>query len=405
MTIRRRTLVATMGVSAIGMLPLRAARAAEPVTYSVVGLVDYLGPFADIAGPVISGRDAVLRWWNAEVGAELGVNLKVKNFDTRSDSAQAASLWPSISAEKPISIMSLGSADALALRDRTIEAQVPLFIVGALPSGVWSSDGWLISLRPSYAHESAALFDKLYATGQRSKPIKVAVLSSEAVPGYVEIVKGLTSYAKTYGRIEVAPIWDAAQPTDLTAQMQRAVKSGVEYLVVQTNTAAVVATARALQALGANIPLVLSSHNGLLASGRALNDMKALENSYEVHVLPIPAGDTPQKKFYDLLVAKYGYKSDWTPLAAQGIVQGLLTVRAIELAARKFGTTGLSGAKVRDAYLGGELKVGFGFSPGVQFTRSTPFPEKGLTVSVAMIKDGHYVLKYTDVPVPELKKW
>lgn len=397
-----RVATAAAVAAAVAVNPATAAES----TYRVVGLVDFVGPYADIAAPVFNGREAVIRWWNAEIGKDLGINLTVKNFDTRSDPAQAASLWPSISAEKPIALMSFGASDAMPLRDRLAEAKVPLFFGGAVPIPLWLPDAWVFALRPTYAHEAGAFFDLIYRSEKRSKPIKVAVLSSEAVPLYIEMVKGVVAYAKAYNRISVVEtIWDAPQPTDLTAQMQRVVKSGAEYLVVQTNTAAVIAAQRGLQALGANIPIIVSSHNGLLASARALNDMKALENSFEVHVLPMPAGETEPKRFYDMLVSKYGYKNDWTPLAAHGIAQGLLTVRAIEMAAKRYGGSGLDGTKVREALTSGTVKAGFGYAPDVNIDRRAPFPVTGLTVNVGMIKDGKYVLKHENIPVPELEKW
>src|ERR1700716_1981849 len=93
---RRRALYTAVGLGAMA-LPFRAI--AAPVTYNIAGLADFSGPFADIMKPVIAARDAIIKWWSAEVGAGLGVALHAKNYDTRYDAAQSASLWPAIRSE------------------------------------------------------------------------------------------------------------------------------------------------------------------------------------------------------------------------------------------------------------------------------------------------------------------
>ena len=65
-------------------------------TYNVAGLADFTGPFADIMKDMTGCRRAVLDWWSEEVGKAQGVALRIKDFDTRYDVAQVASLWPGI---------------------------------------------------------------------------------------------------------------------------------------------------------------------------------------------------------------------------------------------------------------------------------------------------------------------
>ena len=62
-------------------------------TYNVAGLADFTGPFADIMKDMTGCRRAVLDWWSEEVGKAQGVALRIKDFDTRYDVAQVASLW------------------------------------------------------------------------------------------------------------------------------------------------------------------------------------------------------------------------------------------------------------------------------------------------------------------------
>src|SRR5262249_20977395 len=157
---RRRALSAAAGLGAMA-LPLRAT--AAPTTYNIAGLADYSGPFADIMKPVIAGRDAMIKWWSAEVGAGLGVALQAKNFDTRYDAAQSASLWPGIRSElNPVCSLGVGSVDATALADRYAEAKVVSIQSGATATNSWVPDSWVLYYRATYAHETAPFFGWVY---------------------------------------------------------------------------------------------------------------------------------------------------------------------------------------------------------------------------------------------------
>jgi len=102
-------------------------------------------------------RERVFDWWNAEVGAKLGVKLNYKNFDTRYDTAQTASLWPGIKSEmKPIAVVGLGGPDVAALGPRLPDDQVPLFMSTAGYGYAWKPDSWIINPRPTYGHEAPA---------------------------------------------------------------------------------------------------------------------------------------------------------------------------------------------------------------------------------------------------------
>ena len=96
-------------------------------TYNVAGLADFTGPFADIMKDVTGCRRAVLDWWSEEVGKVQGVALRIKDFDTRYDVAQVASLWPGIKSElNPVAILGVGGADTNALQQRLPNDKVPL---------------------------------------------------------------------------------------------------------------------------------------------------------------------------------------------------------------------------------------------------------------------------------------
>ena len=64
--------------------------------YVMSASADYSGPFAGVMPNAMSGINAVADWWNKEVGAKLGVTVKVKITDMRYDPSVIARTWPSI---------------------------------------------------------------------------------------------------------------------------------------------------------------------------------------------------------------------------------------------------------------------------------------------------------------------
>ena len=128
-------------------MPLKAQAEAE---YNLAMLSDFSGPYADIMPILAGGREAVIDWWNATRGKELGVKLSYKNYETRYDAAQVASLWPGIKSElSPIAVLGLGGPDVAALSERLPEDKIPMFMqppVMALPGN--PSRGSSIHARP-----------------------------------------------------------------------------------------------------------------------------------------------------------------------------------------------------------------------------------------------------------------
>ena len=107
------------GLLAAGTLALATAlpmKAQAETTYNLALLSDFSGPYADIMPILASSREVVFDWWNATSGKELGVKLNYKNYETRYDAAQVASLWPGIKSElAPIAVVGLGGPDVAAL--------------------------------------------------------------------------------------------------------------------------------------------------------------------------------------------------------------------------------------------------------------------------------------------------
>ena len=403
-----RSLLAAGAMAVAATMPMKA-QAEE--TYNLALLSDFSGPYADIMPILAGGREAVFTWWNATRGKELGVTLNYKNYETRYDAAQVASLWPGIKSElNPIAVVGLGGPDVAALSERLPEDKIPMFMATAAYGFAWKEDAWIFNPRPTYSHESAGFLAWLKEKRGGDEPLKFAVMASEASPAYVDMAKGLELYAEENPEeldlVEV--IYTEVQPTDLTTQMRRVARSGAEALIVQTNTSIVVAAKRGLQANGADIPIMMSSHNGLPASGGALGGLDQLEGDFEAYGMAIAAEeDTNARQFYQTLVAEHGLDAPWNVVTAMGVSQGLYTVTVIQHAIEEHGAEGLTGEIVREALFAKPITTEetHGFLPTLSFTPEAPFPLKGLKVNVGTVRDGKIAIEATGVDVPNVHKW
>ena len=403
-----RTIAVAGAVAALSHAPMRAE--AEE-TYNLAMLSDFSGPYADIMPILAGGREAVVDWWNATRGKELGVVLNYKNFETRYDAAQVASLWPGIKSElNPIAVLGLGGPDVAALGERLPEDKIPMFMSTAGYGFAWKKDSWIFNPRPSYSHESAGFLNHLREKLGRDGPVKAIIMASEASPAYVDMARGLEKYAEENpDKVEIIEtIYTEVQPTDLTAQMRRAARAGADAVIIQTNTSIAVAVKRALQANGADIPLMLSSHNGLPASGKAAGGLAQLEGDYESYGMAIAVeADTAPYAFYQLLAKDYGLKAPWNVVTAMGMAQGSYVVSVIEHAIEANGAAGLTGEKVREALFLKPITTEetHGMLPTLQFTTEAPFPLEGLKVNVGQVVDGKIVIDAINVDVPVVNKW
>lgn len=388
-----------------------AAPAQAQTTYNIASLADFTGPYADVMKDLNGARHSAVAWWNAEVGKDLGVQLKMKDYDHRYDAAQVASLWPGIKAElNPIIALGVGAPDATALQGRLPADGIPLIMSTAGYGFGWKSDPWVFNPRSTYAHEAAAFLEWYRKQNNVSGALKVAVFSSEASPAYVDIAKGLRKYADenkaTIDLVEI--VYTEVQPTDLTTQVNRVLNKGAQVLDVQTNTAAVVAVKRALQALNKKVPIVMSSHNGITASASAIGGIANLEGDYEVYGMAMPTDEnTKSRQFYEKLKSQYGMKGGWTVPTVMGLNQTLVALRAVEAAAKKSGAANVTGRGVREALLSTTItsEQTFEFLSDVKYTNDAPFPTTGATVNIGIVKGGKYITAAPGVAVPQIGKW
>ncbi len=388
------------------------AQVSAQTSVNIAAMADFAGPYANVMNDMQGGRLAVIDWWNKEVGEKLNVRINVKTYDTRYDVAQTASLWPGIKAElKPAMVFGLGGPDAAALQQRLPEDKVPMLLGTAAYGFGWKPGQWALNVRPTYTHEAAGFLEWFRATKLEGKrAVKVAIITSEASPAYADMAKGLQAYAKAHPdkATFVEAIWTEVQPADLTLQVRRLANAGTDVIVIQTNTAQAVATKRALQALGKNIPIMLSLHNGVLGSSKALGNPNGFAGDYEVGAIADASeDDTPARKFYTMLQTKYGLKSGWNAMTMLGLGQAVVGARAVEEAVKAKGAAGATGENVHAALLSANFTSPqlMRLLPGVDFNPENPFPTGTAKVNIATMKDGKVVRVAADAPVPAIPKW
>lgn len=410
--LRRRWLTLSTFAAAAWACGLAPVQAQTPVTYGVAGIADFTGPYADVMKPLVGARRAVVTWWNEEVGKGLGVQLNLKDYDGRYDAAQVASLWPGIKSElSPLAVLGTGGPDIAALQQRLPVDKTVMFLTTASYGFAWRPDPWVLQGRATYPHEAAAFFNWYRQHKGITGPLKIGIIASEASPAYVDIQKGTDKYAKDNKDIVevVESVFTEVQPNDLTTQVGRLVRKGAQLIYVPTNTAGVVATKRALQALGKkDVPILVSSHNGLINSGAAAGGLDQMSGDYEVYGMAAPVDDDgPSQQFFKMLGSKYKLNAPWTSATIQGMTQGLLAVRAIEATVRKQGATGLTSEKVREVVMSTPItsESTFGSLASLSYTNEAPFPLTGMTVNVSTVANGKLGVAASGVPVPTVNKW
>jgi branched-chain amino acid transport system substrate-binding protein len=391
-----------------------AAPFTAPVTaqtvYQVPALSDYSGPFAAIMPMLGAGREGVVNWWNVEHGAKLGVKLELKTYDTRYDTAQTASLWPGVLATKPV--IGLGGPDTSALQQRLPTDKVPMILGSAANGFGWRPNQWVMATRPTFVHELTGFiewFQKNKAGGTR--PVKIAMFTTEASPTFADMGKGVAAYAKANPAIVslVEMVYVEPQPADVTLQLRRVLNAGAEVVLVPTNIQQAVAVKRAMQALGKNVPIAYSLQNSPAMLQKLVGSIAAMEGDYEVHGSVIATEeDTEAKRFYDMLVAKHGLKGPWHSLTTIGISQALVMVRVVEAAAKKNGGDKLTGEMLYSTLIDTNFaaKDFYGFTGGdIDFSVEAPFPTKDPRVNIGQVVGGKLTTVAKGVPVPKLAKW
>lgn len=340
------------------------------------------------------------------------MELEGKTYDHRYDPAQVASLWPGILSElSPIMALGVGGPDVAALQQRLPQDQVPLLMNTAGYGYAWESGQWVFNPRATYAHEAAGFVNWFREEQGLDRPVRVALMSSEAAPAYVDIVDGMRSFAEQFpdsAEVVSAEFADV-QPADLTSAVRRMAAAEADVIIIQTNTTQAVVTMQALGAVDTDIPIMLSAHNSLQATADAAGGLERLEGDYESYGFVVPAAEEGTAyEFYSMLVEDYGLKAEWTVPTVQGIAHQLYAAAVVEHAVDMVGAENLTGQAMYDALLDvkmdGEEDLK-GFLPNLDWSDEAPFPTSGLTTSIGTVQNGEYVQAELAYEIPELEKW
>lgn len=404
----QRRIGGAIAAGAFAVAALAGAPARAQSTYNVSISLDYSGPFAAVMDSWYGGQQSVFDWWNETRGKTLGVKLNVKTYDMRYDASQVARTWPQILADdSPIVFLGMGTPDLVSLMKRLPGDKVPMIMGTAMVAPLWTANGWHFSFRPTYSQEFAGLFSYLQSRLPEKRALRIGTVSTQGIPGYVDQVAGIVKLAQTYpDRFVVANSqWVDNTPINVTSQVRELLAAKPDLILVGTNTAQVVATVKAIKELGAKVPVVTSSHNGLTEVAKAV-PLADLEGSYSVFgFAPSMDPSVSAAKTFE----KYNKtKGTWGLTAAQTASQALLATAAIERAIATVGPTKLTGQAVYDALEGPAFgPENFqGLLKSVAFTKEAPFPTANLSVKAVTVKDGKLVSVSSDwMAVPELAKW
>ena len=404
-----------MGLAALMSVAAGTPAAAAETEYRIPALSDFSGPFADVTKHLVS-RDAVVKWWSDTEGKKLGIKLTVKSYDTRYDGTVVASMWPGILADlKPIIGLGLGGADLAALQQRLPKDKVPVVYSTPGYGFGWLPNQWVFNPRATYVHEWSAALVWYANQNPQKRPLRVAFMSTQSSPAFVDFVNGVTKYIKTVLEPKglatvVATEWVEIQPVDVSSQMKKIIDAKADIIVGTATTAMSAAALRAEQLHGVNIPTLASPWHTIWPLAQAMKSYAPWEGHLvATGIVSIAEKDSRAHQFYQVLAKGYGLPAEWNPLSLLGISQGLLAVRAVEHAARKVGADKLTGEAVYEALSTGTFTEDelMGVLPTLQFTKEAPFPLKGGKVQVETVKNGKYQLATPGwLPIPtDIAKW
>jgi len=374
-------------------------------TYTVSASADYSGPFADVMPNAMAGLQAVVDYWNAEVGKGLGVDVNLKIYDMRYDSSVVAKTWPAIlSSDQPIIHLGFGSPDLVTLMGRLPNDKVPMLLGTAMVGLVWKPDGWHFSIRPTYSHEFAGLFSHMQAA--KGGVLKISAVSTQNQAGFVDQVNGVKKLAEMYpDRFAVTSVqWAETSPVSLTAQVRAALADGPDVVLVGGTTAQVIATSKAMEELGQRVPIVASTHNGLYEVSKGI-PLAQLEGAYSAFSFAAPGKDNlPIRDVFE----KYKKDGSWGLITAQAAAQAILALRVLENAVAKVGADKVDGQAMYDALMAHEYTEGqlLGALPTLDYDSTAPFPVGEIQATAEVVRSGQIVPVQSDwFAVPKLEKW
>jgi hypothetical protein len=375
-------------------------------TYVLTSSADFTGPFADVSPSANSGVRAIADWWNDTKGKELDLNVDVRVYDMRYDASVVARTWPSIlNKDHPILHLGYGTPDMITLMKRLPDDKVPLLMGTAMLGIVWQPNGWHFSIRPTYSHEFAGLLQ--YLQQKKGSKLIIGAISTQTAAGFVDQVKGVQKFAEgNPDRFQVLDVqWVDTSPISVVNEVRTLLRQNPDVLLVGGTTAQVIGTGKALGELGASVPIIMSTHNGLTEVAKGI-DLKEIEGSYSVFAF---APDNQDKlPIRDAYMKYHTGGGNWGLACANSAYQTLLALRTLERAAAKVGKDKVNGEAMYDALLSSTYTEAdlMGALPDTKFDKSRPFPTGKLAVKAQVVRDGKIVpLGNEWLPVPELPKW
>jgi branched-chain amino acid transport system substrate-binding protein len=236
---------------------------------------------------------------------------------------------------------------------------------------VWKPNGWHFSFRPTYSHEFVGLLNHLQE--KKGGKLTIGAISTQTAAGFVDQVKGVQKFAETNpDRFTVLDVqWVDASPVSVVNEVRTLVRQQPDVILVGGTTAQVVATGKALRELGANIPIIMSTHNGLTEVAKGI-DLKEIEGSYSAFAF---APDNQEAlPVRDLYTKYHTGAGNWGIAAAQSSYQALLALRVLEQAIAKGGKDAVTGQAMYDAMLGADYSEAslMGSLPDIKFDTTAP---------------------------------
>jgi branched-chain amino acid transport system substrate-binding protein len=288
--------------------------------------------------------------------------------------------------------------------------KVPMFMSTATYGYCWLPNQWMIQPRPTYVHEFRGFLSWVLENWKEKRPIRLAALATQGIPAYEDQMKGLKSFStgepKNFESVGVE--WIKLVPVSVSSEVARMAKKKPDYIWMGTNVHQVVALIRAQKEMGIHIPAVMATHTDLIITAKALS-WKELENHFDVGACNTPLDKTTAAyKIFEEYRPKLDPGAPWDLNAVQFAGQLVLTLRAIERAAKKVGAENITGQSIYDSvyerpFTEEEL---LGLWPTLKFTKDAPFSTFQMKAKSTTVKNGKHSPTSLKWPsITEIKKW